>query len=300
MGLELHHHVFDLRGRHLAVRHADAGLGRGGCHAVHGVADRVHAVGDVVDLALARELGADRGRDHVGVVLPHRDLHGQAARRRREDQAHVAHARHRHLHRARDGRGREREHVDLLAHVFELLLVLHAEALFLVDHHQAQVVGVDVGREEPVRADQDVDVALGEALERLALLRGRHEAREYAHVQVKGGKARKEGLEMLLRQDRGGAQDHDLLAVLAALEGGPERHFRLAEADVAAEKTIHRARGLHVGLDVGDRGRLVGRHVVGEAGLHVGLRRRIGAEGVARHRGAAGVEIHEVEGKLFG
>ena len=48
--------------------------------------------------------------------------------------------RHRHLQRARDRRGGEREHVDVGAQLLELLLVGDAEALLLVDDHQAEAL----------------------------------------------------------------------------------------------------------------------------------------------------------------
>ena len=42
------------------------------------------------------------------------------------------------------------------------LLLLDAEALLLVDDHEPEVLRLHVAREQPVRADQDVDLALGE------------------------------------------------------------------------------------------------------------------------------------------
>ena len=174
--LEPHHHVLDLLGTHLAVCHAHAGLRRGLERAGLGLVDGLDAVGHVVDLPLALELAADRGAHHVRVELAHGDLDRQAPRRRRHDHRHVAHAAHGHLHGARDGRGREGQHVDLLTHVLELLLVLHAKALLLVHDDEAQVVRVDISREQPVRAHEHGDAAVGEALERLALLLGRAEA----------------------------------------------------------------------------------------------------------------------------
>ena len=54
--------------------------------------------------------------------------------------------------------------------------MLHAKALLLVHDDEAQVVRVDISREQPVRAHEHGDAAVGEALERLALLLGRAEA----------------------------------------------------------------------------------------------------------------------------
>ena len=60
----------------------------------------------------------------------------------------------------------------------DLLLVLHAEALLLVDDEQPQVVERDVVGEEPVGADDDVDRAAGQVGDDAALLLGGEEPGE--------------------------------------------------------------------------------------------------------------------------
>ena len=98
---------------------------------------------------------------------------------RRLDGAHVLRAHEREIERARDRRGREREHVHELEHLLELLLVQHAEALLLVDDDEAEVLERDVLRDEPVRADDDIDAAVGAGPSSgLALLRVRCESGE--------------------------------------------------------------------------------------------------------------------------
>ena len=47
----------------------------------------------------------------------------------------------------------------LCAQLLDLLLVLHAEALLLVDDEQPEVLELHVVGEQPVRADHDVDLA---------------------------------------------------------------------------------------------------------------------------------------------
>ena len=136
-GRELNHHVLDLARAHLSVRHAHARLGRGLVHARHGVVDGLDAVGHVVHLAAAAHLQANRRAHHIGIVLPHVHDHGTTPSRRRGDQAHVAHAARGHLHGSRNRRCRKRKHVNLLTQVLELLLMLHAKALLLVDDYQA-------------------------------------------------------------------------------------------------------------------------------------------------------------------
>ena len=56
--------------------------------------------------------------------------------------------------------------------------VRHAEALLLVNDDEAQVAESDVLRQEPVRADDDVQLAVAQLVDRLADLGGRAEAVE--------------------------------------------------------------------------------------------------------------------------
>ena len=63
------------------------------------------------------------------------------------------------------------EHVDGGAEPLHLLLVLDAEPLLLVDDDQAEVLDPDVGVEQPVGADDDVDGALAQPVHDVARLR---------------------------------------------------------------------------------------------------------------------------------
>ena len=58
------------------------------------------------------------------------------------------------------------EHVDLEPQLAQELLLGHAEALLLVDDHEAEVLRHDVAREHAVGADEDVDLALREVAQR--------------------------------------------------------------------------------------------------------------------------------------
>ncbi len=186
----------------------------------------------------------------------------------------------------------------MLAQVLELLLVRHAEALLLVDDDQPQVVGVHVARQQPVRADQHVDLAGRELLERALLLGGADEARQHAHRHAERLKALGEAGEVLLGEDGGGAQHHHLFPVLRRDEGRAYGDLGLAEAHVAADEAVHRVRRAHVGLHVRDGRGLVGRLVVGEALLHLlhpgGVDRELEAFG----GGAPGVHLDQVERQL--
>ncbi len=281
------------------MRDADSCLGRSLLDAHDRIVDRLDAVAHVVDLSLAGKLEADGGAHDVRIPLADRHLHGQPSRRCCHDERHVADAAHGHLHRARNRRSGKRQHIDLLAHVLELLLVLDAEALLLVDDDKAKVVGVHIVREQAVRADEDIDRALSKALQGLLLPGRRDEAGEHLDVETEGRKPLIERLVVLLGENRRGAEHHDLAGGAAALEGRTQGHLGLAEAHIAAEEPVHRLRRLHIGLDVCNRRLLVRRQRIGEACLHLLLLRGIRREGIARDACAPRIEVHEVEGKLL-
>ena len=54
--------------------------------------------------------------------------------------------------------------MHLGAHLLDLFLVPDAEVLLLVDHQQAEILELDGLAEQRMRADHDVDRAVGEAL----------------------------------------------------------------------------------------------------------------------------------------
>ncbi len=68
------------------------------------------------------------------------------------------------------------------AELLEAFLGGHAEALFLVDHDEAEVAEVDVLAEQAMGADDEVDAAVGQPGDRPFLLGRRHEPGEEADL----------------------------------------------------------------------------------------------------------------------
>ena len=75
-----------------------------------------------------------------------------------------------------NGRRRQRQDVRLESELLEPLLVPHTEAMLLVDDDQPQLAELDVGTEESVRTDDDVDLLGGEVRQDRLLLLGRSES----------------------------------------------------------------------------------------------------------------------------
>ena len=180
----------------------------------------------------------------------------------------------------------------------DVLLVLDAEALLLVDHHQAEVLPAHAGLQQPVGADHDVHAAVGHPGQHLLGLTGVGEARQRLNGDREPGHPFGEGLQVLIGQQRGGHQHGHLLAVLHGLERRPHRDLGLAVADVTADHPVHRHGLFHVGLHLADRGQLVGGLGEAERVLHLGLPRGVGLEGVPRCGLALGVEGDQFGGDL--
>ena len=134
----------------------------------------------------------------------------------------------------------------------------HAKALLLVDDEQANVAEFDVLREDAVRADEHVDLALFKVCDDLFLFLGRAEAREHFDAHRRVGHALGEGLVVLLGEDGRWHQYGDLFVVADGLEGGAHGNFGLAITDVAADEAVHRMRRFHIGFDLFHRAQLVG------------------------------------------
>ncbi|CAM4102345.1 hypothetical protein TSST111916_21210 [Tsukamurella strandjordii] len=214
--------------------------------------------------------------------------------RRGEDGGHLADTGHRHLQRAGDRGGAHGEHVHVGAQCLDVLLVLHAEPLLLVDHHQAEVLPAHPGLQQPVGAHHHVHAAVGEALQDLLCLLLIGEAGQALHGDGEALHAVLEGLQVLLGEQRGGHENSHLLAVLHGLEGGTHGDLGLAVAHVADHHAVHRDRLLHIGLHIADHRHLV--HGLGEREgvLHLALPRGVGGEGVAGRGVAGGVQLDQL------
>ena len=283
---------------HLAVGHAHLGLGDQRLHLGRDLADVLHPVVNIEDLAPAQELAAN-GRRHLGILVgAHIGQHRQTILGGRGQGGHLPDAGHRHLQGARNGRGRQGQDVHVGPHGLEGLLGLHAEALLLVHDHQTQILEADARVEQLVGADDHVHGPAGQALHGGLVLLGGLEAAHGGHIHREALEALGEGLVVLLDQQGRGHQDHHLLAVLNGLEGGADGYFGLAEAHIPADQAVHGHRLLHIGLDLVDGGQLVGSLLVGEGILQLLLPGGVRAEGEALGALPGRVELDQALGDL--
>ena len=164
-------------------------------------------------LPAAVELPGDRLLEQPVVPRLDEGEDRRAVARRRLDQRQVAQAGERQVQRARDRRGGEREHVDREPQRLEPLLVLHAEAVLLVHDQQPEVLEDDVLREQPVGADDDVDLARRRARASASFCSLAVRKRESTSTFTgKVGQPLGEGAAVLLGENRGRHQHRHLLA----------------------------------------------------------------------------------------
>ena len=63
----------------------------------------------------------------------------------------------------------KREHIDQLEQLLEFFFVQHAEPLFLVDDHEAEIFENDVAGDESMGSDNNIDAAVAQGLGRVVL-----------------------------------------------------------------------------------------------------------------------------------
>ena len=291
-------HLFEGGLVHLAVADADAGVGNELLDGGGALEDAFDAVVEEVDLAAAGKFLLDGGFDEIVVEAGDDGVDGEAVFGWGFDHAEVAETEHGHVESAGDGGGRHGEGVDVLADLLETLFVADAEALLLVDDHEAEILELDVGGEEAVRSDGDVDPAGGEVFGGRLEFLGGAEAGEHLYADGEGGEAALEGFVVLKREHGGGRENGDLFAVAKGFEGGAHGDLGLAEADVAAEEAVHRGEGLHVGFDFVDGRELVAGGGVFEGVFEFALPVGVRGKGEAFGDLALGVELEELFGHV--
>ena len=152
------HHAFQFTIFHLTVREDDPCFRNDAADRVRHGCDRLHEVVNEVHLPVTIHLAEHGVADQRAIERSHLRGDRPAIDGRRLKRADVTNAQKRQVQRTRDRRGCQGQNVDRLAHRTQTLFVLDTKALLLVDDHQAQACEGDVLAQQPMGANDDVDL----------------------------------------------------------------------------------------------------------------------------------------------
>ena len=114
------------------------------------------------NLPLALQFPIDRVPNDSLVISGDHRFHWQTIQRGRLDRGHVFYAYEREIKRARNRRRRQREDIDQFEQLLEFFLMQNTEALLFVDDNQAEIFENDIARDQPVRANHNIDAAFAQ------------------------------------------------------------------------------------------------------------------------------------------
>ena len=118
--------------------------------------------------------------------------------------------------------------------------------MLFVDHDESELLEGDVGAQQPVRPDDDIDSALPELLENRLLLFRRLESAQHrdAHREIREPLA--EGARVLIGENRRRHENGDLTLGLHRLERRAHGHLGLPISNIPHEQPVHRPNAFHI------------------------------------------------------
>src|SRR3569832_687117 len=131
--------------------------------------------------------------------------------------------------------------MDVVREAFKLLLVIHAEAMLLVDNDEAELSPFEFIVEQRVCADDDGRSVSADARLQCVELRCLDESRGLKDIYPEGLETFAKPLGVLARQKRARYGDSNLEASGRADECSAHRNLGLPAPDVAAHDAIHRS-----------------------------------------------------------
>ena len=241
--------------------------------------------GDVVvqikHLSAPAQLPFYRFGQNPPIVFQHIGLHRMAVGRSLLDYRHIPHPRHSHIQGPGNGGSREGQHIDVVFQLLEPFLVGHAKTLFLVDDHKAQILKLHILLQQPVGADDDVNLSPRQLPKNLFLLLRGAVTGENLHLHGKILQTAAEGIVMLPGQNGGGHQHRHLFGIHHRLKHCAKGNLRLAEAHIAAKQPVHGTGHLHIGFDLVDAPQLIVGLVIRKTLLKLPLPIGIRTESIA-------------------
>src|ERR1700736_564288 len=168
-----------------------------------------------IDLTAAMEFALNRVADDPLVVAAYDCFDRKPVGRRCLDRRHILRTDQREIKRSRNRSSRERQNVYQLESLFQQLLVTYSEPLFLIYDKQPEILELDVGRNESVRANDDVNGAIMDRRYRVPLFRDGKKSAQHSHPNRIVGHSLSKGFKMLLSEARSGHQHRSLFSAHA-------------------------------------------------------------------------------------
>ena len=294
------HHIAQGLLAHLTVGNTHADAGNPAFDSRGTLVNGFGAVVQIVDLTAPLHFPADGIINDRIVVLHDEGLHRIPVRGRLFDGGHIPDAGKGHIQRSGYGGSGEGQHVHPLGHFLQTLLVADTEALLLIDDQQPQILELDRFLQQLVGADDEIHGACPQIRQGLLLqLRG-PEPVQHVNIYRETPEAGNGGGIVLLGKNGGGNQNGHLLSVHDSLHNSPEGNFRLSEAHIAAEQTIHGGRGFHIPLDVGNAPQLVVGFRIGEIVFKFLLPGCVRSESKTRLPFSGGIQLDQLSCHILG
>ena len=133
------HDPFQFMLFHLPVGKRHICLGYKLLQPVRDIRNRLHAVVDIINLSFPRQFPVHGCPYHFLVIFTHIRLNGHPVHGRLLQNAHIADSRQTHMQRPWNRRRAQSQNIHTGLQLFDLLLVRHAEALFLINDQKPQV-----------------------------------------------------------------------------------------------------------------------------------------------------------------
>ena len=156
---------------------------------------------DDVHLPASLDLKIDRVLNDGRLELHYHGLNRKPIPGRRLDNRHISKPAQCHIERSRNGRGGHGQDVDFFSDLLQALFVRDTEPLLFIDDHQAEIVKLNVLREQPVRSDHNIHLSGFHIGDDLLLLLRIHKPAEHRDRDRKCREPLFECFEMLVAKD---------------------------------------------------------------------------------------------------
>ena len=218
-------------------------------NAIRHLYDIIYTVINIVNLSAASHLTADCFANHLFIKLHHVGLYRNPIKWGLLKHTHVADPDQAHMQRPWDWRCCQCQNIHVFFQILDFFLMGYTETLFLVNNQKAQILKLDIFRQYPVCADQNINLALFQILKCPSLLcrcaKPAQQVNPNREILHSLGKC----IVVLLCKNCSRNKEYNLFTVLYRLKRRSYCDLCLPIAHISANQTIHDFAALHILLD---------------------------------------------------